>query len=95
MIKTSFEKNFIPLTNESIFKLRWNHNFLFIHEWLMHFQKKGFTTFEKHHTIENTYVHMWFIEQTQEMSQKIQTRWVFGTFLKVRSLSRSHASALK
>jgi hypothetical protein len=31
MIKTSFEK-IIPLTNESVFKLRWNHNFLFVHE---------------------------------------------------------------
>ncbi len=43
---------------------------------------QSFTAFGKHHTIENTYVQMWFIEQTQEMSQKIQTRWFLEPFSK-------------
>jgi len=38
-------------------------------------EKKNFTNFEKHHTTENTYVQMWFIEQTQEMSQKQGDFW--------------------
>ncbi len=55
----------------------------------MHFQKhekKSFSTFEKHHTLENTYVQMWFIEHTQEMSQKIQTRWFWNLSQSAKSV---------